>query len=77
MGKLPSTHGIDAVHLAQWEMTADYSAIPLSMSVLPHFSKKKQKKNCNLSIHQERKQGNRESDRHTGNEQERKQSASE
>lgn len=28
MGKLPPAHGIDAVHLVQWEMKADHSAIP-------------------------------------------------
>lgn len=53
MGKLPPTHGIDAVHLAQWEMTADYSAIPLSTYVLPRVLHSLQKHDT--AIHQGRR----------------------
>lgn len=69
MGKLPPAHGIDAVHLAQWEMTADYSAIPLSTSVLPHVLHSSQKHD--LSIHRGRREGNGESDGYRRSEQER------
>lgn len=73
MGELPPAHGIDTVHLAQWEMTADYSAIPLCTSVLPHVLRSSQKHN--LSIYQRRREGNRESDRCKGSKQERQEFA--
>lgn len=44
-------------------MTADYSAIPLSMSVLPHFSKKKKGKKT--TIYQSTRKGSRATEKVT------------
>lgn len=54
-----ATHEIDAVRLAQREMTADYSAMPLSTSVFtlyhPWLPKKKEEEEKKISIHSNKK----------------------
>lgn len=54
-----ATHEIDAVRLAQREMTADYSAMPLSTSVFtlyhPWLPKKKEEEKKYLSIQTKKK----------------------
>lgn len=54
-----ATHEIDAVRLAQREMTADYSAMPLSTSVFTLYHlwlpKKKEEEEKNLSIQTKKK----------------------
>lgn len=72
IGKLPPAHGINSVHLAQGEMTDDYSAIPLSMFYpLSSTACKKH----NLSTPEGRRQGIRESDRYRSSGQARQEDA--
>lgn len=68
IGKVPPAHGINSVHLVQGEMTADYSAIPLSMFYL--LSSTACKKH-NLSTPQGRRQAIRKSDGNRSSKQER------